>query len=222
MSRLPQLPFQALLKSVRLRIPDLLGTGLEASSFPLFSPGALLLLAALAAFPLQRLHPRRLSQAAAGTLPVILGTAAALGFMVPMVRIFVNSGTNALGIDSMPLLLAKATANAAGAAWPLFAPAVGALGAFVAGSNTFSNMMFSLFQYGIAQEIGASTRLVVALQAVGGAAGNIVSIHNVVAVSAVVGLLGREGELIRRMALPLLYYLLFAGVIGMAAAFRAV
>ena len=47
------------------------------------------------------------------------------------------------------------------------------LGAFVAGSNTVSNMMFSLFQFNVGTEIGVKDPTwIVALQAVGGAAGN--------------------------------------------------
>ena len=45
----------------------------------------------------------------------------------------------------------------------IFAPLIGGIGAFVAGSNTISNMMFSLFQFGVAQKIGADPTWVVAL-----------------------------------------------------------
>ena len=54
----------------------------------------------------------------------------------------------------------------------------------------------------------------VALQAVGGAAGNMICVHNVVAASAVVGLLGKEGTVIRMTILPFVYYALLPGSIG--------
>jgi lactate permease len=62
-----------------------------------------------------------------------------------------------------------------------------------------------------------STALMVALQAVGAAAGNMIAIHNVVAASATVGLLGREGITIRKTILPTIYYVLAAGLIGLVA-----
>jgi len=96
----------------------------------------------------------------------------------------------------------------------VFAAPIGALGAFIAGSNTFSNMMFSLFQFATALKTGVTPGVIVALQAVGGAAGNMICIHNVVAASAVVGLLGKEGLLIRKTLLPMLYYLIMAALIG--------
>ena len=130
-----------------------------------------------------------------------------------MVRVFINSGSeyNASGLAEMPVILAEGTASIAGSTWPFFSPVIGALGAFVAGSNTVSNLTFSLFQFSTAQNIGVSESVVVAAQAVGGAAGNMITVHNVVAASATVGLLGREGALIRKTILPMTYYLLLAG-----------
>lgn len=57
----------------------------------------------------------------------------------------------------------------------------------------------------------------VAVQSVGAAAGNMIAIHNVVAASATVGLLGREGITLRKTILPTLYYLAAAGLIALVA-----
>jgi len=57
--------------------------------------------------------------------------------------------------------------------------------------------------------------VLLALQAVGAAAGNMIAIHNVVAAGATVGLLGREGSVLRKTLLPTLYYVLLAGIIGL-------
>ena len=79
-------------------------------------------------------------------------------------------------------------------------------------------MTFSLFQFEVARDIGLGAGLaplfIVALQAVGGAAGNMICIHNVVTASATVGLHGREGAVIRKTLIPTTYYLLAAGAIG--------
>ena len=84
----------------------------------------------------------------------------------------------------------------------------------MAGSNTISNMMFSLFQFEMGQRISVDPTWVVALQAVGGAAGNMICVHNVVAASAVAGLLGREGAVIRMTIVPFIYYALLPGAVG--------
>ncbi len=75
-------------------------------------------------------------------------------------------------------------------------------------------MMFSLFQFGVATKIGVSGTIVTALQGIGAAAGNMICVSNIVAASATVGLIGCEGLLIRRVMLPLIYYLLGAGFLG--------
>jgi lactate permease len=99
----------------------------------------------------------------------------------------------------------------------MFAGVTGGLGAFIAGSNTVSNLMFSAFQYGVAERLMISGVLIVALQAVGAAAGNMIAIHNVVAASATVGLLGKEGATLRKTILPTIYYLVFIGLLGLLA-----
>ena len=50
---------------------------------------------------------------------------------------------------------------------------------------------------------------------VGGAAGNTICVHNVVAASAVVGLTGREAEVIRKTLLVFLYYVTLAGAVSL-------
>jgi lactate permease len=114
----------------------------------------------------------------------------------------------------MPIVLAESVAGLAGSAWPLFSTFIGGLGAFVAGSNTVSNMMFSSFQFGVGERIGVDPSWIVALQAVGGAAGNMICVHNVVAASAVVGLLGREGHVIRQTFWAFVYYAGLSGAMG--------
>ncbi|MCH8175705.1 MAG: L-lactate permease, partial [Proteobacteria bacterium] len=138
----------------------------------------------------------------------------ALVFTVPMVQVFINSSGGAAGYEQMPIALAEGVANLTGAAWPFFSTFIGGMGAFVAGSNTVSNMMFSLFQFGVGERIMVDPTWIVALQAVGGAAGNIICVHNVVAASAVAGLIGKEGAVIRKTLLPFFYYALFTGAIG--------
>ena len=77
--------------------------------------------------------------------------------------------------------------------------------------------MLAQFQFDTAGLIGVSGAMLVAVQAVGAAAGNMIAIHNVVAASATVGLLGREGQTIRLTIIPTLYYLIMAGIITMVA-----
>lgn len=186
-----------------------------ASKLNVFTlPGTIFLIASLSCLLLHRMRLREFGAALGESGRALRGAAIAIIFAVPMVRIFIQSNVNTAGLESMPRELATAVAELAGTAWPACSAVIGAMGAFVAGSNTISNMTFSLFQFDVALQIGLDPLFVVALQAVGGAAGNMICVHNVVAASATVGLLGREGALIRKTLIPTVYYLVAAGVIG--------
>jgi lactate permease len=219
LSRLEFLPFKGWLLSGSVVWRAILGTQLSAAADVFYLPGTIFLLVIACTFFIQRMHLRELRVAVSRSAGTLLGTSVALAFAVPLTRIFINSGVNAADLASMPIVLAESVAGVAGRVWPLLAPGTGAFGAFIAGSNTVSNMMFSLFQFGVAERIGVSAALVVALQAVGGAAGNMICVHNVVAASATVGYLGQEGLLIRRLLPPMLYYILFAGLLGIGASY---
>ncbi|MCG8306317.1 MAG: L-lactate permease [Cytophagales bacterium] len=217
LSRIPQLPFKAFLTSFRLEWAGIFGSSISGKSTPMYLPGTILLFVVIITYFMHRMKFREFRSALSDSWKMILGAGFVLIFTVPMVRIYINSGFNETGLDSMPLAMAAWVADKVGSIWPLFAPTIGGLGAFIAGSNTVSNLMFSLFQYGVANKLAISGALIISLQAVGAAAGNMVAIHNVVAASATVGLLGQEGNILRKTIIPTLYYLLFAGLLGMIA-----
>lgn len=197
---------------------NLLGeTGVSGSIQFLYLPGGIMVMVVLATFLLHRMKFSELTAAVGESSRTLIGAGFVLIFTIPMVRILINSGVNMGDLPSMPRAMAELVASSVGDVYPFFASWVGALGAFIAGSNTVSNLMLAQFQFDTAQLIGVSSAMLVAAQAVGAAAGNMIAIHNVVAASATVGLLGREGETLRMTIIPTIYYLVFAGLITMIA-----
>ncbi|PNM63533.1 L-lactate permease [Vibrio mimicus] len=208
--------FKALLLSVKVAFSNILGeTGISASIEPLYLPGGILVFVALIAVLTQTRSLAPMGKAFGESTKTLIGAGFVLVFTIPMVRIFINSGVNGADLASMPVTTANFAAGLVGEAFPMLSATVGALGAFIAGSNTVSNMMFSQFQFEVAQTLTISSVVIIALQAVGAAAGNMIAIHNVVAASATVGLLGREGATLRKTVLPTIYYLILTGIIGM-------
>ena len=201
--------------------PNIFETNITGSTTPLYLPAAMLLLVVVITWGLHAMTRKQITGAIRDSTRVLLGAGFVLLFTVPMVRVYINSGANHFVLSgggtlpSMPIAMATWVADQFGAIWPLFAPTIGAMGAFIAGSNNVSNLVFSLFQHGVATQLAISTALVVALQAVGAAAGNMIAIHNVVAASATVGLLGQEGTTLRKTIIPTLYYLVVVGVVGL-------
>ncbi len=206
---------KAFVKSVVIPFKDILGEGLGYAITPLYLPGGILVFVVLLTYFLHKMEFKEMRAAIGESSKVMIGAGFVLIFTIPLVRILINSGVNASGFDSMPVAMANFVATSVGDIYPVFAPAIGALGAFIAGSNTVSNMMLSQFQFGVADALSLSTAFMVALQAVGAAAGNMIAIHNVVAASATVGLLDQEGETLRRTIIPTIYYCLVAGILGL-------
>ena len=194
-------------------------TGISGDIQLLFLPGGIMVLVVLATFLLQRMKVGAMTAAISESSKTLLGAGFVLIFTIPMVRILINSGVNLADLPSMPRAMAELVSSSVGSIYPFFAPSVGALGAFIAGSNTVSNLMMAQFQFDTAHLIGVSGAMLVASQAVGAAAGNMIAIHNVVAASATVGMLGREGQVIRMTIIPTIYYLIMTGLITVIAVY---
>jgi lactate permease len=216
LTRIKQLPFLEWVRSVSIPYENLLGTEIKGNFPLLYNPGIIpFTLVALFCIVLFSMKREQVATAWGDAIKRIIKPAIALLFAVPMVRIMMQSGHNLSGFENMPIVMAQFITEVVQGAWPLVSPFVGALGAFMAGSNTVSNMMFSLFQYSIADQLQISHIVIVSLQSVGGAFGNMICVHNIIAACATVGLVGVEGLLIKRNLIPMSIYGLVVGVTGL-------
>ena len=85
--------------------------------------------------------------------------------------------------------------------YPLVAPFIGALGAFMTGSNTNSNVVFGALQQETATLLALSAPVVLAGQTAGASLGSVLAPAKVIVGCSTVGLAGQEGPVIRRMLL---------------------
>jgi lactate permease len=157
---------------------------------PLYHPGTMLFIAFLLGALVQGARPGQLGHSLGQASRTLLPVAAALVAMLGLARVMVHAGM----VDA----IAAAAADAVGGAWPMLSPAVGALGTFVTGSATASNALFSDLQVATAEAIGKDVTTVLGAQDVGAALGNAIAPHNLIAAAAIVGLAGRESEILRR------------------------
>jgi lactate permease len=194
---------------------DIFDTGLEGAISWAYVPGTWLLVSALLAIPLFGMDRGQVVSAWLEAGGKIISPAVVLMFVIAMVEIMLDTDAHGTApVDgSMIVVLAEGTAATFGAAYPMIAPTVGMIGAFVAGSITVSNITFTAFQFEVATTLGLPTTILVAAQSIGGAIGNIVAIHNVIAALATVGMVGAVGRVIRLNLVPLAYYLLGGGLL---------
>jgi len=221
LTRIPELGLKGWLSAQKILFSDIMGfTGVSASIDYLYLPGTIpFMLVALLTILIHGMPGAAAKKAWVESFAKMKNPTIALFFAVALVSIFRGSGVadaalNPGGYPSMPLAMAQAVAGFAGNAWPMFASFVGGLGAFITGSNTVSDLLFAEFQWGVAAQLDLPRQIIVAAQAAGGAMGNMICIHNIVAVCAVVGLSGMEGPILRRTVWPFLLYGIVVGIVA--------
>lgn len=204
------------IQSFTISLNSILGTELGYNLQYLYLPGTMpfIPIAILTGF-LHKMDVSQMSTAWQRSVKQVAPAALTLIIAVSMTQIMIQSQTNTADILGMMEALSRALAMGAGSLLPLISPWIGAIGSFMTGSNTSSNILFSVLQYNAAETVGISRTIAVSLQNVGGGLGNMVSVLNVAAICGVVGITGREGDLLRKAIVPMALFALFAGLFGM-------
>jgi lactate permease len=122
-------------------------------------------------------------------------------------------------------LLAYDISNVAGGLYPAAAVLIGAIGAFITGTNLGANQLFATMHMAAAENLGINQIMTFASNNAGGSLGNMICPNNVTAACATVGLMGQENKVMKRvvlmfiiccvlyMVLSMLYvYLIFPGI----------
>ncbi len=175
---------------------------------PFGHPGALLVYSAIVVHILFRRlgwYPadpagRILQGTARKALPVSIGILLMVGV------------STILSYSGMTARLAEGLTASVGGAFPLFSPWLGAAGAFLTGSNTNSNLMFVPLQQYMARSLGLKTDILLAAQTAGGAVGSVLSPAKVGVGSIAFASGLKEGDIIRKLLLPIGLLLLAASV----------
>jgi len=229
LTRLPWLPIVNWIRSSALtvQLTSLFGfTGINWSWQPLNNPGLLPILpVGIGLLLLRRASAQTIGDIAIGTVKQIKSAVIALLFGVALVQImrFTNysltteMGAEASNLGSITEEIARALAAAFGPVYPLISPIIGFLGTFVSGSHTVSNIMFYGLQMDTATMLGLPIVAILIGQTTGGSIGAMISINNVLAVSATTKSEGQESRLIAGTIIPcLIYSLLISAILFIA------
>ncbi len=152
---------------------------------------------------------RILNRVVRGAVNSSLGIAAMVGMAVIMSH------------TGMTHILARGLSESVGrAAYPVVAPFIGALGAFITGSNNNSNVLFAQLQQQTADLLGLSVPLILAAQTAGGSLGSVLAPAKVIVGCSTVGLGDQEGVVMGRMMLYGLIPVMVVAVLTLVLAFR--
>lgn len=114
----------------------------------------------------------------------------------------------------MTSYLAAGMARYFGHAYAVVSPFIGVLGAFMTGSNTNSNILFTGLQRDVAGLLAISPYVILGLQTTGGAIGNMFCPMNVALGTGVTNAVGREGECLRATTLYTIIQCLVVGIVA--------
>jgi lactate permease len=174
-------------------------------------PGAILLYASLLSLLIYRLTGYIKPGAWQEIFKRVLrsGVNSSLGIltMVSLASIMLHSGMTFLLAQGISVSFSRDL-------YPAAAPFIGALGAFITGSNTNANVLFGVLQQQTAELLALSVPLVLAAQTSGASLGSVLAPAKVIVGCSTVGLAGEEGEVLRK---TLLYGLATIGVVALAA-----
>ncbi len=217
LTRIPAIGLKDILRSWTISFPAIFGVEKTAYSFAFgYLPGIIpfILVAVLTIF-LHKMSKKEVAQGWSITFSQVSKAVIPLAAGVAMVQLMLNTNNNPHGLATMLSLMAKFFADISGSAYIVVAPAIGILGAFFSGSNTVSNILFAGLQFEAASLVGLKQAVIIALQNVGGAIGNMVCVNNIVAVAATVGLLGKgEHKLLTYNTVPAIIYAALTVIIG--------
>jgi len=172
------------------------GTGRVIKIFS--HPGTILLYSSLIAYFLYRrlgfYKPDSLKQIGSRVLKAAIKSSTGILLMVSLSIIMADSG--------MTYLLAQGISQSVSALfYPLIAPFIAVLGAFITGSNNNANVLFAVLQMETAQMLNLNIPLILAAQTAGGALGSVLAPAKVIVGCSTVGLGGQEGKVMQKMLL---------------------
>ncbi|WP_018993831.1 MULTISPECIES: L-lactate permease [unclassified Thioalkalivibrio] len=209
------MPLREALQSVRWSLGEFQGVELGQSLAPLYTPYFYFALALLTALILFRVGRATLGEAVVATGRKLRVAAIVLIFIIALTQILLMSELNAAGLPSMPQVLGQSLAGWLGGTFVLFSGFLGALGSFMTGSATVSNLLFARLQADTAEAVALSLPSILALQLIGSGVGNMISLHNIAMAAAACGLQAREGQVVRETIVPVVVVCLGAGLLAL-------
>jgi lactate permease len=142
----------------------------------------------------------------------MMSSSLSIALMVAMATVMFQSG--------MTEALAQGLTEAVGKSFPLVAPWIGGIGAFMTGSNTNSNVVFAGLQKRTAEMLSYHVPAILAGQTAGAAVASVMAPTKVVVGTSTAGMAGKEGEVLRALfgytALLVIFISILTGLASLA------
>ena len=169
------------------------------------TPGVWIFLAAVIGGFVQKASPKLMLDTLVATLKQMVKTVITIMSVMAVAKIMTYSGMIA---DMAAFFVAIA-----GRFYPFVAPVIAALGAFITGSGTSTEVLLGGLQTTVAGQIGASPFWLAAANSTGAGIGKILSPQCIATAAAAIGLVGQDGKLLNGIIKWALFELVIASLL---------
>ena len=172
--------------------------------------GLMLLLGTVIGGLIQGVSPRKLLVILARTTVNLRKTVITIISLVSLASVMNYAG--------MIVVIASALAAVTGQLYPVFAPLIGAIGTFVTGSDTSSNILFAKLQANVAHQLNYSNSdWLVAANTTGATGGKMISPQSIAIATAACDMQGRDGEILKAAIPYAIAYIAIGGLMVLLA-----
>lgn len=172
--------------------------------------GLMLLLGTVIGGLIQGVSPRKLLVILARTTVNLRKTVITIINLVSLASVMNYAG--------MIVVIASALAAVTGQLYPVFAPLIGAIGTFVTGSDTSSNILFAKLQANVAHQLNYSNSdWLVAANTTGATGGKMISPQSIAIATAACDMQGRDGEILKAAIPYAIAYIAIGGLMVLLA-----
>ncbi|WXR62044.1 L-lactate permease [Peptostreptococcaceae bacterium AGR-M142] len=197
-------PVNEFLSHFKTSIQIYTGIGAKEISFKWIStPGSLIIIATFIGGLIQGAKLNQIIKVFISTIKQLSKSIITVVSIVSMAKLMGYSGM----VTSIALILVKVT----GSYFPIISPMIGALGTFLTGSDTSSNILFGSLQYEVANSININPYWLAAANTSGATAGKMISPQSIAVATSATGLIGFEGKIFNRTIQFCIIYVLFLG-----------
>lgn len=173
--------------------------------------GLMLLLGTVIGGLIQGVSPRKLLVILARTTVNLRKTVITIISLVSLASVMNYAG--------MIVVIASALAAVTGQLYPVFAPLIGAIGTFVTGSDTSSNILFAKLQANVAHQLNyGNSDWLVAANTTGATGGKMISPQSIAIATAACDMQGRDGEILKAAIPYAIAYIAIGGLMVLLAA----
>lgn len=174
------------------------------------TPGIWIFLAAIIGGLIQKASGKVMWETLVATVKQMSKTIVTIMSVLAVAKIMTYCGM----IDNMAALFVGLT----GSFFPFVSPIIGALGAFITGSGTSTEVLLGALQTSAAEQIGVSSFWLAAANSTGAGIGKVISPQCIATAAAAVGLVGQDskllGGMIKWVVLELVLASLIIGLLG--------